>query len=181
MLGLAIGFGAFLIWHIVVFLHLVESLPSHWFPLIAHIAVTFVLAGCAAILCRKCELSATTLRAGELLIFFLPASYFLIWYTSYIQWYADEHGVLPHTEGTWLMLMFVYALFIPNSWLRAAGFISSFALMPIILATLLVMFDENCGAAPNGGFPYMSQLVLKMLIAGATGSIAFVAVPQAAR
>lgn len=76
------------------------------------------------------------LRVAEFFIFGMPAIYFLI-ITSLVTYRSCMKGSFDLLEGPWLLLVFTYALFIPNSWRRAAVIIGCMSLLPVML--LLVM------------------------------------------
>jgi hypothetical protein len=72
---LLIGFGVFLIHHVVGVL---TGEPLSPVLLGFHVLVVLVLGFCAAPLCRHCTVSVTQLRISELIIFGLPAVFFLM-------------------------------------------------------------------------------------------------------
>ncbi|MCH7729536.1 MAG: serine/threonine protein kinase [Planctomycetes bacterium] len=166
-LTLFMGFAVFLIWHVANFL---GRNIAHAPLLVAHVAVTVFLGACALMLCRKCPMSSAVLRVKELVVFGLPAAFLLFWQFVYTTEYVKLHNVLPDATSMWLMLIFIYALFIPNSWQRASVFIFAFALAPIAMTVLLVAFDPMCAAAGNCGFGHFSQLTLKTLV-GAVAAV----------
>ena len=98
-----------------------------------HIAVTLVLALVAQRLCSHCDIFEQHLRFSELLIVGGPAAFFLLLdYHRLIHCAALGHGHahLPNIVGAWILLIFCYALFIPNSWQRAAVVLSLLGLAP---------------------------------------------------
>jgi eukaryotic-like serine/threonine-protein kinase len=46
---------------------------------------------------------------------------------------ADGHAFLPMLLAPWLLVIFTYAIFIPNTWQRALAVLSSVAVLPIAL------------------------------------------------
>jgi eukaryotic-like serine/threonine-protein kinase len=72
------------------------------------------------------------LRVAEFFIFGTPAIYFLLvtYSVTYASCSRDSFDLL---EGPWLLLVFTYALFIPNSMRRAAVIIGLMSLTPIVL------------------------------------------------
>ena len=93
----------------------------------------FVTAGLGAVawlLWRRFELSIAWLRGAELAVFGLPAALFLI-----VQYVAMRRtvasGFFEFPIGPWLLLIFVYALFIPNRIGRAAVVIGLIAAAPL--------------------------------------------------
>jgi serine/threonine-protein kinase len=134
--------------------------------------VAVILAVVGGSLCRRCPQSARKLRTMELVIFGLPAIYFLTGMildlrAFHVAQITNEFHSSPMafeqpppesvdaetaTPGDsrpariagqqrpsdspsipWMMLIFVYAMYIPNTWQRAAAVIIPLALMPVIL------------------------------------------------
>jgi tRNA A-37 threonylcarbamoyl transferase component Bud32 len=98
-----------------------------------HAAITVVLGLFATRLCRQCNYSLTKLRIAELVIFGCPALFFLVkgyQETSFLANLSDGHARLPEMATPWLLLIFTYALFIPNSWQRAAAVIGVMVALP---------------------------------------------------
>ena len=101
------------------------------------VVVTVVLGLLSVLLCRRCAISIRWLRLSELLIFGLPAALFLFAEYS-IALGSSERGYFDFPGGFWLVLIYTYALFIPNTPRRAAVVISLMAAAP--LAHFLIMF-----------------------------------------
>src|SRR3989442_73144 len=72
---LLVGFGAFLVRHLAGVL---AGEPLDWLLLAAHLLVVLVLAFNFLPLCRQCPESMRRLRVTELVIFGLPAAFFLL-------------------------------------------------------------------------------------------------------
>lgn len=131
---LFIGFAAFFVQNIF---HIDFSSPVDAWGAALHAVVTLALAGLAALLWmwRKADLRA--LRLCELAIFGLPVLMFL--YAQY--WVAVkccEKGFFEFPEGLWLVLMYTYALFIPNTFRRAMVVISLMALAPVVMLWVVI-------------------------------------------
>ncbi len=132
---LFVGFLVFLVWHVVRFGLDIEEVLGTGFVLF-HFVVTGVLGAIALILCRRCVLPVFVLRVCEWLIFGLPALFFLAaQYEGATKLASGGHWVLE--VGPWLVLMFTYALFIPNTMRRAALVLGILAAMPLGLLVLL--------------------------------------------
>lgn len=132
---LFVGFAVFLAWHAARFgLHLDELLGLGF--VLFHIAVTAALGAIAVVLWRRCLLPILVLRLCEWLIFGLPALFFL---AAQYQAAAEvaTRGHLMLEAGPWPILMFTYALFIPNTMRRAALVLGIMAAMPLGLLLLL--------------------------------------------
>lgn len=99
----------------------------------AHIALTFLLALLAERLCASCVHVVKHLRFAEVLIFGAPTAFFLmVNYHESIRCarLADGHSHIPDAFGGWLLLIFCYAMFVPNTWQRAAVVMSVMGLGP---------------------------------------------------
>src|SRR5262249_4626154 len=71
---LLVGFGVFLVWHVV---GLFAGKPLDRWLLSFHVLIVLVLAFGAMPLCRQCAVSSRQLRVAEFIIFGLPALFFL--------------------------------------------------------------------------------------------------------
>ena len=167
-LMLAACFGTFLLWRLTLFL---LGQPLHLPLLVIHVLVTTLLAGCAVSLCCRGANSLRLLRFKELLIFGAPALMFLAYQTVQTVKIAQEHQTLPNIVGYWTLLIFTYALFIPNQWPRAAGVIGVISSIPCWVAVILTATDPYCAAAVNAGLEYTSQTILGMLVAATTATV----------
>ena len=130
---LALGFGVFFAREL--FLVDYNKAPQV-FLLIFHGLVTLALVAVGGRLCQKCSYATSTLRIAEIVIFGLPALYFLT-----LQWEALQAKVpmLTGITAPWLMLVLVYSLYIPNTWKRAAWVLGSFATAPVALCIVAVL------------------------------------------
>ena len=164
---LCAGFAIFLIRSLVF-----RSVDSGWPSAVSrvqgtgvlavHIVVTAVLALCGMSLCRRCTIATSLLRAKELLIFGLPAAFFL--YLQYLDMTTcAARGFLPNPAAGWLVLIFTYALFIPNNWPRAAVVIGTLAAAPVVMSLLLVLLDEACSQVADAG-SFVSSVTLLMAV-----------------
>jgi len=102
----------------------------------AHVTVTFLLGMVAWRLCVHCNLVESRLHLAELLVFGAPAAFFLLLgYHKLILCaeLVDDHSHIPNIAGAWSLLIFSYALFVPNTWRRAAIVMSLMGLGPVLL------------------------------------------------
>ena len=83
-----------------------------------HVLVVLVLSSSAARLWRQSDLSVKTLRVAELVLFGLPAGFFLMLQHRVT---LEDAGrvVMPSPLPSWLLLIFTYGMFIPNAPRRA--------------------------------------------------------------
>lgn len=127
---LGLGFLAFLPRHLAS-MH--WDVPAEVVLLVAHVALVLVLSTIALCLFRRCHIPMPRLRTMEMGVFFMPSMLFLG-----LQWYAMaqscvDQGGLEFRAGYWLVLMYTYALFIPNTTRRAIFVIGGLALAPIAM------------------------------------------------
>jgi serine/threonine-protein kinase len=156
---LLLGFGVFLVRHIVGVL---SGEPLDPALLGLHVLVVLVLGFSALPLCRHCALSLRKLRFAELVIFGLPAVFFV---ALQHRTTLSEVGrnFLPAPMPFWLLLIFTYAMFIPNTWRRAALVIGAMAVAPELLVLGMVLAYPEVAAllTPMAALQY----VLVMLVA----------------
>jgi serine/threonine-protein kinase len=141
-----------------------------------HAAVTVVLGLFAVRLCRHCSYSLTTLRIAELVIFGCPAVFFLVksyQESTFLASLADGRARLADVSTFWMLMILTYALFIPNSWQRAAAVIGVMAAMPIALLGYLWLsvpqFEQLAYRTDYSGF--VSSQILQTAIAAMVGIV----------
>jgi eukaryotic-like serine/threonine-protein kinase len=160
-LVLLVGFGVFLVRHVVGVL---TGEPLSAVLLGFHVLVVLVLAAGTVCLCGRCAVSIEKLRTWELLLFGLPAAFFLI-----LQHRAtlEDAGstVTPSPMPFWLLLIFTYGMFIPNTWRRAALVIGQMALAPVFLLVGMMAAYPRVGSAMT--VIGVMQHVLVLLVAAA--------------
>lgn len=128
------GLAVFLVWHILIW----DSLdrPIYIFNFIAHSAATLILGGVGFSLCTKRDFSLSELRWLEIATFFVPAVFFMTLHYGKSTYFAESYGMHPELAAAWLLPIYIYALFIPNSWQRAACFIGVLAAIPVVVMLL---------------------------------------------
>jgi serine/threonine-protein kinase len=126
---LLVGFGVFLVRHIV---GLLTGEPLDPWLLGFHILIALVLSVMAIVLMPRATMSMRMLFIAELIIFSLPAMFFV----------ALEHreilagvrrGYVPGFMSFWLLLIFTYGMFIPKWGRRNEVVIGAMALAPVVL------------------------------------------------
>jgi serine/threonine-protein kinase len=166
---LALGFGAFFVRNLfcVDYYNLTQlSL------LIVHGLVTVALLLVGGGMCHKCTYELSTLRIAELVIFGVPALYFVV-----MQWF-QLHGLgriapgkpmyLEAPTGPWLLLIFVYALYVPNKWQRAAWVLGILAAAPAVLFSAAWLTMKHVSDAVP--FFYISTILMMMALAAIAGT-----------
>jgi serine/threonine-protein kinase len=157
---LLIGFGVFLIRHVVGVL---TGEPLSPVLLGFHVLVVSVLGLSAMPLCRHCSVSMRKLRVFELLIFGLPAVFFLM-LQHRVTLQDVGRGFMPPPMAFWLLLIFTYGMFIPNTWRRAAFVIGAMALAPdLLVAGMMLVYPEVAQVITVAD---VMSYVLVMLVAG---------------
>jgi len=134
----------------------------------AHIAVTLLLAVLAWRLCVNCTIVTSKLRLAEFLIFGGPAVFFLLlgyYKLLYCANLDQGHAHIPNITAAWCLLIFAYAVFVPNTWQRASVVLGLMAVAPI--ATMAFAYatspqvaqlldTETFGGAWTENFLFMS-------------------------
>jgi serine/threonine-protein kinase len=137
------------------------------FLLAFHAATTALLGLVGLGLCRSLRLSVGMLRLAELIVFGIPAAFFTATAYYSVQHYAAR-GHFDFPEGAWLLLIFTYALFIPNTLRRAAVVISILAALPLLLLAWLVWMCPEVQQMVS--FDHIANTAL-MIVLAAAGSV----------
>src|SRR5262249_4673108 len=143
---LLVGFAVFLVRHVVGVL---THEPLDPLLLAAHILVVLVLGFISLPLCQQHPVSMRKLRVAELIIFGLPALFFLLLQQRMT---LDDvaRGFMPPPMPFWLLLIFTYGMFIPNTCRRAACVIGAMALAPDLLVVSMMLAYPQVGALMTG-------------------------------
>ena len=147
-----------------VIFDLVFSMETNWILRSMHWVVTLILGVCGLSLCRKCKISPTTLRIKEFLVFGLPAILTATYQFHTMTRCSEVEGFVPSPVSQWLLLMFTYALLIPNHWKRAAVAISTMALTPIVITAWLFATNSFCQHAVNANAAFVIQVSLSLFV-----------------
>ncbi len=142
-LVLFFAFATFLVLH---YLRVDIAEPEHIFLFCFHLLATIVLGGVGISLCRRGPVPGWWLRASEWLVFGLPAVFFAAMQYS-ITLATCRRGVLEFPHGLWLVLIYTYALFIPNTVRRAAVAVGLMSLMSLGLLFGMIWSDPQVRAA----------------------------------
>ncbi len=161
---LLIGFGVFLVRHVVGVL---AGEPLDSLLLSSHVLVVLVLGLVSIVLCRQCVFSLRKLRIAELIVFGLPTLFFLL-LQRYSTLTAAARGFMTPPMAFWPLLIFTYAMFIPNNWRRAALVIGVMALAPVLLVVGMIVAYPAVGEGMTAAD--LLQHVLTMAIA-AVGAV----------
>ncbi len=115
---------------------------ADWMLFWDHLAIILVTGVVGLRLCTDCHHTRKHLRIVELLVFGGSATFFLFLSYTLLNTCAVA-GFLPPMVPPWLLLVFTYALFIPNTWQRAAAVIGTIATIPIALIVLMRLTSEQ--------------------------------------
>lgn len=129
------GFAVFLVKHVF---QADFSTSSGIALFILHAVVTVVLGAIGLPMCRGKHVSLVWLRRAELLVFGLPLLLFLLLQYTRAVGCCQKMGYFDFPADVWIVLMFTYALFIPNTMKRAAVVISLMAAAPILLLAVMI-------------------------------------------
>jgi eukaryotic-like serine/threonine-protein kinase len=168
-----IGFSAFLIrWFFYWNDWIAQGNLSTFF---VHGAVTIVLGAFAVKLCQHCSYSLAKLRIAELVIFGCPALFFVVMSIDESMQFATlPNGTarLSTIISPWMLLIFVYALFIPNTWQRAAAVIGTFAVIPAAIFAYLFTNPTYAQLASQEEYAgFISAQILVMAIIAMMGIV----------
>src|SRR5262245_18673883 len=156
---LLVGFAVFLVRHVA---GVIAGEPLDPLLLGMHVFVVLVLTFGLMPLCRSCPVSTVKLRITELITFGLPAACFLL--LQHRTTLSDvARSFMPPPMPFWLLLIFTYGMFIPNTWRRAAIVIGGMALAPNLLVVAMTLIYPEVRAAMTGMI--VAQYVLTMLVA----------------
>jgi eukaryotic-like serine/threonine-protein kinase len=163
---LAAGFGVFLVQHLFAG---TLGLPARGFMFGFHVTVTLVLAAIAGLLCRNCFIPLGWLRAAEAVVFGLPAAFFLVLqYLGTLE--CCDEGFFEFRPGVWLVLIFSYALFVPNPIRRAALVIGIMAAAPLgLLFYLLATRPPLAEVASAGDVTGITLMLVTAAVAAVFG------------
>lgn len=136
----------------------------------AHLAALVVTTTITVLLARARGLGLFALRAAEWSIFGVAAVFFTLLTQHRLHVSANmsgDAGHLPVVVAPWLLLIFTYALFIPNNWRRALRF-----LIPVTLLPIAVIYFQRTvctgfkACLSRGGYgDYVTEQALEMLFA----------------
>jgi serine/threonine-protein kinase len=127
-----------------------------------HIFHVAMLGLVTVVLLGRCQqLSLRQLRLAELAIFAWTALFFLRLQHFNSLYCATQHGFIPNPAGMWFMLIFTYAVFIPNTWRRAAVVVGVMAAAPVVWSLFdMTWFDAIARCRDN--YDEFPTLVLLM-------------------
>lgn len=130
--SLLLSSGLFVFWLYRVFLLHELTSSLHWFVFVCHTVTMLVTGFMGWRLCSSCPHATKYPRVTELIIFGGCGAFFAsVSYSALVD--GAAHGYIASTAPMWMTLMFTYALFIPNTWQRAALVIGAIAVTAMTL------------------------------------------------
>ena len=128
-----------------------------------------VLVCCAAALWRRGAIGLRGLRVYEALIFGAPLLYTAVVQRDVMMQMAEAQNHLPsHPPSTYVYLIYIYALFIPNSLKRAAWALGLIAGTPMLVTAFLAMQPCQCGILLRASPSYIGEMAVMLAIGYAT-------------
>lgn len=102
---------------------------------VMQLGVIAVLAVCTAVLFKACPGVLPKLRILEVVIFGVPAVFFVAMQSIGLE-NGAALGYCRNPTPAWLLLIFTYTTFIPNTWRRAAAIVAPMAIAPLAMVTV---------------------------------------------
>lgn len=131
-----------------------------WF----HVFHVSMLALTTVVLWGRCHrFSLRQLRLAELAIFGWTGLFLLRVQHFGTLYCVNEQHHIPNPVGMWFALIFTYAIFIPNTWRRAAVVIGVLAAAPVIWTIIEMVSFPSITSCPNAP-EHMRSFMLMMLL-----------------
>jgi eukaryotic-like serine/threonine-protein kinase len=148
-----IGFSAFSLFLIANWLGMGPDYYREQYVLIVHVVIIGLLGTMGIILRKAKNLCIYSLRAIEGFAFGIPAGFFAMLLCEEVLFFCGQQEHVHeafHRAGDpsagWIILIFTYSLFIPNSWKRAAIVTGILALVPVMVMILMAI-GTTCGGS----------------------------------
>lgn len=146
--------------------------PFDWLLFGYHCAITFVTGTIGLRMCMKCRHMLSHLRIVEFLMFGGSAIFFALLSCAMLLNSAKD-GYLLNIAPVWILLIFTYALFIPNNWRRASWVIGGMATLAMLVLLGTWAFSEPLRrvVASHEDFSRMMLEVPMMLVLSSVISV----------
>jgi eukaryotic-like serine/threonine-protein kinase len=132
--------------------------------LTARAVLLAVLSGCAVGLYRRRSIRLPVLRIYEALIFGAPLAYTAMVQHDIMEYAAEMQKDLPHPPSTYVYLIYIYALFIPNTLRRAAIVLGVLAGTPLLVTTVMAVEPGACGILLGASPAYIGEMAVMLAI-----------------
>lgn len=131
----------FLVWHTLA----LEELGRRIYAVayLVHVGATLALGVISLILTQRKALSLSFLRWLELAAFGVPLAFFTVLQHGKATYMVENYRIYPDLAAAWLVPIYTYALFIPNTWRRAAVVIGFMAFVPVGVELLGSLHAES--------------------------------------
>lgn len=159
-------FAIYFVWHVYDFAF-VDNATESPFLIALHAGLLVLLATTGYLLCPRCDVRKGLLRSQEIVTFGLPAVLLLLAQYNSMHLCVREYQMIQNPAPGWMLLIFIYALFIPNTWQRAAIVIGAMVVAPLGLLGYAWMTDQLCYTIMYGNPEILAEVALKMIISGA--------------
>jgi eukaryotic-like serine/threonine-protein kinase len=137
------GFAAFFVWHTAI-IRFDAARPLVVYA--THFVCILILGAIGFSLCTRCPMTTRQLRWIELITFGVPVAFFLLLQNEKTALWITTYRLLPDLAATWFLTIFTYALFIPNTWQRAAIAVGLIATAPVLALLATAAFDPAARA-----------------------------------
>lgn len=108
------------------------------------IFATVVLIGVGVWLSKVPKASSSCLLWCELVIFGVPTFAFTVLHYLEIVFMAPIFDLIPQMPMSgWIILIFVYAIFVPRSWYRILSVVLTISVFPILATVFAMIFHRN--------------------------------------
>ncbi len=164
-----VAFAIFLVWHIFQ-LDLTPDKPLALPTFIWHIIATLVVGCIGFALCSKQAISTSQLRWMELGTCGVPAAFFMLMQYGRSNLYVNNYDFHPGVAPFWLLAIYTYAIFIPNTWKRAAVVLGIIASLPILTTVLGMILNNNLLLFMSSQPGVLVEMVLVMSVS-AVGAV----------
>lgn len=160
-------FSVYFVWHSYEFFFGTDAAEKNLLLYLFHGGLTLVLGLSGYFLCPKCDVHKGILRFQEWIVFGLPGIFLLMTQYHSLQICVGKYNMIHNPTSGWFLLIFIYALFIPNTWKRAAVAISMMVVAPLALLTFAYATDQLCSEILYGNPEILPEVGLKMVLGGA--------------
>ncbi len=159
-------FAVYFVWHVYDYAF-VEGATEDPVLLVLHGGLLAILAITGYLLCPRCDVRKKLLRSQEIVTFGLPAAFLLMVQYHSMHQCVIKNNMIENPAPGWMLLMFIYALFIPNKWQRAALVIGAMVLAPLALLGFAWINNQSCYLIMADNPEILGEVGLKMVISGA--------------
>jgi serine/threonine-protein kinase len=162
------GFAAFLVWHTA------RVTFDSWLNVVvygAHFTTTMIIAAIAVLLAPRRRLATRHLRWIEWVTFGLPVAFFLLLQHERILTWSADYGLLPDLSPVWLLIILTYAIFIPNTWQRAAVVVAVIAAAPLVGLLSTAVMQERVRVLLAGDARVPVEMLLLLTLAAVSAVV----------